>query len=57
MTSNRLWYAVQMSPDDDWGTGSFDFDEAVEMAQSIGAQLIAVIENGECTREVWLGEA
>ena len=57
MASNRLWYAVQMSPDDDWGTGSFDFDEAVEMAQSIGSQLIAVIENGECTREVWLGEA
>lgn len=31
--NNKTWYAVMTGPDDsDWGTGSFDEDEALEMA-------------------------
>lgn len=42
------WYAVQTSSDDDWGTGSYSLEEAIEMAKQIeGATMIAVIEMGE----------
>lgn len=42
------WYAVQTSSDDDWGTGSYSLEEAIEMAkQTEGASLIAVIEMGD----------
>lgn len=47
------WYAVMMDHEDsDWGTGSYDYDEAVQMAQDRGAELIAVIQNGTCVEEI-----
>ncbi len=55
MSSNGNWYAVQRDREDsDWGTGSFDWDEAVAMAKSRGCLLIAEIDgqyddNGEPT--------
>ena len=43
------WYAVQRDPEDDWGTGSFDREEAKEMLRKIREDypdaLIAVIDN------------
>lgn len=52
------WYAVQTSSDDDWGTGSYSLEEAIEMAKQIeGATMIAVIEMGEdptCKNEILL---
>lgn len=34
MENNRNWYAIQRDAEDnDWGTGSFNWDEAVEMAK------------------------
>ena len=30
---NKLWYAVQRDPDDDWSTGSYDRAEAIRMAK------------------------
>jgi hypothetical protein len=46
---NKLWYAVQRDPEDDWGTGSYDMDEAITMAKKQLADypetLIAVIDN------------
>lgn len=47
------WYAVQRDSDDnDWGTGSFNYDEALEMAYKRGCKYIATIqgewdENGD----------
>ena len=45
----KLWYAVQQDPSDDWSTGSYDRDEAVQMARAQLADypdtLIAVIDN------------
>lgn len=46
------WYAVQMDRTDDWGTGSFDYDKAVKMAQEMGAELIAVISGDYCIDEI-----
>lgn len=42
----KYWYAVQRDPEDDWGSGSFDLDEAKEMARELGEEtaLIAVID-------------
>lgn len=38
------WYAIQMDEDDnDWGTGSFDKDEAIKMAQERGYKFVATI--------------
>ena len=54
---NKLWYAVQMDRDDDWGIGSYDFDEAMKRAKGSGAELIAVIEEGDnpvCIDEIYL---
>lgn len=53
MIKNKLWYAVQTSADDnDWGCGSYDENEAIEMANNY-AELypenmisIAVIDQG-----------
>lgn len=47
------WYAVMMDKEDnDWGTGSFDYNEAVKMAQEMGAELIAVISGDYCVDEI-----
>lgn len=41
MNENRNWYAVLADADDnDWGTGSFEWNEAVEMCKDRGYQLI-----------------
>lgn len=44
----KLWYAALTDREDiDWGTGSFDFDEAVEMAKELGDNsIIAAIDAG-----------
>ena len=53
MTESRLWYAVQKDREDnDWGTGSFDYDEAVKMAKFRGCTIIAVIDGEECVDEI-----
>ena len=54
--ANR-WYAVMANEnDDDWGTGSYCFDEAVCMAHMYGPDAyIAVIEDGNdpvCVEEI-----
>ena len=41
----NLWYAVLRDQEDDWGTGSTAYDEAVEMLREQGYGLIAVIDN------------
>lgn len=57
MESKRNWYAVQRNAEDaDWGTGSFDWDEAVEMAKTRGYEQIAEIDgnydsNGDATTD------
>lgn len=56
----KLWYAVQQDPSDDWSTGSYDRDEAVQMARAQFADypdtLIAVIDkstsNPVCVDEI-----
>ena len=50
--ADRLWYAVQRDREDDWGTGSFDKDEAIEMLKNQGCGLIAVIQNDTCIEEI-----
>lgn len=54
------WYAVEMDENDnDWGTGSFDYDEAVAMARRMEAKFIAVIRLGDdpvCERVIDLTE-
>lgn len=43
----KNWYAVLRDRDDnDWGTGSFDWDEAVKMAKAYGFEQIAEIDGG-----------
>ena len=43
----KKWYAILMdSQDNDWRTGSYDLNEAMEMARDRGAIEIAVIEEG-----------
>lgn len=32
-TMKKTWYAVQIGEDDAWDWGSYDYDEAVEMAE------------------------
>lgn len=52
------WYAILMDDDDnDWGTGSYNFEEAIEKATYMGAKKIAIIEMGPdpiCIEEVYL---
>ena len=44
---NRYWYAVERDEEDnDWGTGSYDLEEAKEMARKYPEGQIAVIEEG-----------
>ena len=44
----KLWYAVLMDEEDnDWGTGSFNYNEAVKKAKAMGPDArIAVIQEG-----------
>lgn len=47
MIENKLWYAVQLNEDDfDWGTGFYDFDEAVEYAIKYGFCRVVTVELG-----------
>ncbi len=53
----KMWYAVLRDMEDnDWGTGSFDKDEAVEMAKRMECKYVATInanydENGNATTD------
>jgi len=47
-----LWYAVQVDREDDWGTGSYDYNEAVKMLKRQGRGLIAVIDGDVCVNEI-----
>ena len=58
---NKTWYAVlKNNEDNDWGHGSDNYDEAVEMAKKFRAlgyedAYIAVIADGDdpiCTDEI-----
>ena len=58
---NTMWYAVMRDNDDtDWGTGSNNMDEAIEMAKKYRADgyedaYIAVIDDGDdptCVDEI-----
>ena len=56
MENNNKWYAVMSGKnDDDWGTGSFDPDEAQKMViknlDIYPGGYIAVIENDVCIEE------
>lgn len=45
MTMKKYWFAVEMDEEDgDWSTGSFDWNEAVEMAKRMNAYQIATID-------------
>ena len=54
--NNKYWYAVMVDDDDiDWGTGSYDLDEAMEMVKKYPEGYIAVIEEGNdpiCVDEI-----
>lgn len=60
MENKKNWYAVQETRDDDWGIGSYDWNEAVEMAKKLGDDsIIAEIAEGEnpvCVAEYINGE-
>ena len=49
---NAYWFAVQFDLTDEWGTGSYDFDEAVRMLRKMYPEdeypdaCIAAIANG-----------
>lgn len=55
MEENKLWYAVMYDEEDtDWGYGSYDYDEAVNMLLECDMyNLIAVIENDVCIKEIY----
>lgn len=41
----KKWYAVQYDRDDnDWGTGSYNLEEAIKMCRENGYKRIAVID-------------
>lgn len=60
--ANKFWYAVQMDKEDDWSTGSYDYDEAMAMLRKYIEKdgyldaLIAVIdeEHSVCVDELYL---
>ena len=52
MMENKKWYAVQTDRTDDWGTGSYDYNEAVQMLKRQGRGLIAVIDGDVCVNEI-----
>ena len=44
----NLWYAVMRdNEDNDWGTGSYNIDEAMEMVKAYPEGYIAVIDEGD----------
>ncbi len=44
----KYWYAALVDEEDnDWGTGSYDLDEAKSMAQKYENGQIAVIDEGD----------
>ena len=54
----RKWYAVLKDREDnDWGTGSYNLEEAKQMCEDLGEEAyIAVIEEGEdpiCIEEIF----
>lgn len=57
----RYWFAVQRDREDEWDNGSYILGEAKDMARRMGAQLIAVIDegNGEpvCVDEIPMEES
>lgn len=55
---NKLWYALQRDSEDDWGTGTFDRDEAIQrLKESDGYYtLIAVIDNDLCVEKITLAD-
>lgn len=59
---NKIWYAVMSDlEDNDWGTGSFDYDEALEMVKPFipDGGYIAVIDDGDdpiCIDEIHFDE-
>ena len=55
MENNKLWYALQHDNNDDWGTGFFDKEKAIEeLKNNDYYNLIAVIENDtECIEEIY----
>lgn len=59
MNNQNLWYAYQTDADDiDWGTGTYDEDEAAKWLEENPGGRIAVIEEGDdpvCIDE-WYGE-
>ena len=60
MTSTNLWYALQTDPDDnDWGTGTYDKEEAIRTAKERNYYRIAVIAEGPdpiCIKKLINGE-
>lgn len=51
MKNNNIWYAIMQDNDDqDWGTGSFDKNEAIVRVKAMRDEYpdayIAVIDNG-----------
>lgn len=59
MNSKNLWYAYQIDADDnDWGTGTYDENEATKWLEENPKGRVAVIEEGDdpvCVDE-WYGE-
>lgn len=54
-----IWYAVQRTREDDWGTGSTELEDAIAMLREQGRGLIAVIEQGPdpvCVEEILFEE-
>lgn len=54
---NKIWYAVMKDhDDDDWGTGSYDLEEAEAKCREYGPEAyIAAIEEGDnpvCIEEI-----
>lgn len=43
----KIWYAVQETPEDEWDFGSDNYDKASRMLQKQGMGLIAVIDDVE----------
>lgn len=47
MQNKKIWYAVQKDREDDWGTGSFDYNEAVEMCKNDDRYTLIVAIDGD----------
>ena len=47
MENTNYWYALQVNNDDnDWGTGTYDREEAIKTAKERNYYRIAIIEEG-----------